>query len=61
MDPDETLRQLRAEMTAVHTQGGSTGDAHGDRIVELFYALDGWLSAGGFLPDEWWACKDERA
>jgi hypothetical protein len=59
MDPDETLRALRAELHAVHVQGG-VGDAHGNRIVELFYALDGWLSSGGFLPDAWWNCQDER-
>ncbi len=47
MDPNETLRRIREIVT--------TRDAHGQRVelCELVRALDGWLTGGGFLPDEW--------
>lgn len=47
MDPNETLRQLR------HAVEGESAD-----IFELFSALDGWLSKGGFLPTDWMPGSD---
>lgn len=43
MDPNETLRRLRAAF--------EDGDANG--ALDLFEALDEWLSEGGFLPTAW--------
>ena len=48
MDPDETLRQLRALVRAEDWDA-----ADGERVRELVAALDEWLSRGGFLPDAW--------
>ena len=46
MDPNETLARLRTEMhDEQHFDAGL--------VMELFDALDGWLSKGGFLPDAW--------
>ena len=51
MDPDETLAQLRAAVTA--SRGADDAGEHLDRIVELVDALDTWLTRGGFLPAAW--------
>lgn len=52
MDPDETLRELRALAARVQAeQRMSQGDV--ERGAELFSALDGYLSSGGFLPVGW--------
>lgn len=56
MDPDATLRQLRAAMTECRTALHDDGDRLPDAtrgLVELVDALDEWLSYGGFLPQEW--------
>lgn len=53
MDPNETLKRLR---TIVYD---GTNNIPGDRLasldgmVELFSALDEWITRGGFLPAEW--------
>ena len=54
MDPDETLRQLRAAVTAYRyaTSIAAATDA-ADRLAEHADALDHWLTTGGFLPSEW--------
>jgi hypothetical protein len=49
MDPDEALRLLRA---AIGDLAVVNDEAAGE-VVEHFTALDGWLSAGGFLPSAW--------
>jgi len=43
MDPSENLHQLRTAIL----------DGDRTRSEELFTALDGWLSTGGFLPVDW--------
>jgi hypothetical protein len=64
VDPEATLNELR---TLVHgyyeadragaimrTELGSQYlTDNGDRMCELFTALDGWLTQGGFLPESW--------
>lgn len=44
MDPNVTLARLREKMQ---------GNFIESETRELFEALDGWLSKGGFLPDDW--------
>jgi len=52
MDPNATLKALRA---AIQDHEDSEGDSECDvyEIVELFEALDEWMSKGGFTPDAW--------
>lgn len=50
MDPNATLAQLREGINALDKRV----DRYVlDRAVEMFQALDEWLSKGGFLPDDW--------
>lgn len=52
MDPNETLRLIRA--TIAEMRDGELPSMHAaDVLAELFEALDGWLIKGGFLPREW--------
>lgn len=51
MDPNETLRRLRAAVYAIQTPGYSAVTR--EDMAELFDALDEWLLRGGFLPDAW--------
>ena len=55
MDPNAALRELRAAIADFNTPDrGEEGNADAaDRVVTYAEALDGWLSAGGFLPDAW--------
>lgn len=46
VDPDATLNQIR-----VYIEEGTFGAL--DEAVNLFTALDDWLSKGGFLPTDW--------
>jgi len=69
MDPNETLKQLRALLGGDH--GGVdesllSVDAqcyltHLCGAEELWQALDQWLSKGGFLPIDWDAILDDEA
>jgi len=43
VDINEALKELRAAV-----ESGNTED-----ITNSFAAVDGWLSRGGFLPDDW--------
>lgn len=56
MDPNAALAELRAIVKDSHEVEGDY-DVHtvnrGERAIELFEALDGWLSNGGFLPTDW--------
>jgi hypothetical protein len=54
VDPDETLRQLRASIGDYRdaTSIAAAADA-ADRVADCAEALDGWLRGGGFLPVEW--------
>ena len=58
MDPNAALRELRELMQGMATRGDRVlvtikRVEELDRMVELFTALDGWLSGGGFPPEEW--------
>jgi hypothetical protein len=60
MDPTETLRELRARIfyAKAHDDDGLEfpdidPEENLQRIVELFQALDTWLSRSGFLPAQW--------
>jgi len=59
MDPDATLREMRAIADRVRQE--DVGDAEYDsvinRLVELFDALDGWMCKGGALPVQWKAYR----
>jgi hypothetical protein len=43
MDPNATLAAIRIAIA----------NHHDDDVAELFDALDGWISRGGFLPSDW--------
>lgn len=49
MDPNETLRRLRA-LNETYAKGG---EVDAEEVLELFEALDLWISTGGFLPESW--------
>lgn len=57
MDPDYTLSALRKaveQWTSDHlhlTHQDATDKL--TYVLDLFKALDGWISRGGFLPKEW--------
>jgi hypothetical protein len=61
MDPDETLKQLRALASKLkHVQQTDDEDNFlpdqadlAQEYADLFSALDEWLSKGGFLPKAW--------
>jgi hypothetical protein len=46
LDPNATLKELRDRIEL-------DADFDVDRVADLFMALDGWLSGGGFLPRDW--------
>jgi hypothetical protein len=51
MDPNETLRRIRE----LRSQPVSDADYLDllQEVMELYNALDEWLSKGGFPPDDW--------
>lgn len=60
MDPNQTLRDLRALVEKVLRDceksdgtGADQDDAHA--LAEKFLGLDDWLSGKGFLPQDWQA------
>lgn len=55
MDPDETLRQLRELADDIRGEQQMALDItdNEQRFIDLFTALDQWLSKGNFLPDAW--------
>lgn len=55
MDPNETLSQIRRLFANWEEWGDleqNPSDAM-DSLVDLFFALDNWLTSGGFRPDDW--------
>jgi hypothetical protein len=54
MDPNEALKRCR-EMI-----GGKDNRVGSSEVVEAFQALDGWLSRGGFLPQDWTLAGDRN-
>lgn len=57
MDPDTALRELRAALAAVEDAGPDRDEEITAlrQVAEYAQALDGWISAGGFLPSLWQA------
>ena len=53
MDPNATLAELRLAATGYWTVPPDDVEAAALHVVELFEALDEWLSKGGFLPTVW--------
>lgn len=66
MDPDANLNRQRELVGAIAKLAGTpaeVGDAHAvaqsalaslaAELAELVSALDGWITAGGFLPARW--------
>lgn len=56
MDPNETLRALRGAVRHMNDVGHELDERENQcvrTVVELFEALDTWLSKGGFPPEEW--------
>jgi len=56
MDPNETLKTLRAVATRIDA-AGSRGETPSPEdavlLAEHFHALDLWVVNGGFLPQAW--------
>jgi hypothetical protein len=66
MDPDaalEELLNLADLVTSLAAQEVAewTGERDILRIAELTLALDGWLTAGGFMPTRWKAASCRSA
>lgn len=71
MDPDQALKNAREAAQALRRlqdedvdPDGRDSDSdlpdpeeHASTLLEAFEALDGWLSVGGFLPQDWSAAK----
>ncbi len=56
MDPNENLKELRVLADCLANSRYTSARAQADdarRLAELVFALDGWLSKGGFLPKAW--------
>jgi hypothetical protein len=57
MDPDQTLRELRALVARILCDAdvaeGSVNLDDAVTLAERFQNLDQWISRGGFLPDQW--------
>lgn len=62
MDPNETLkslravaREVRARADAADREGVALDDLteEAENLSTLFEALDTWISEGGFLPKSW--------
>lgn len=59
MDPNETLRLIRAALKRLDHLSGKGPDWAIERRLETdilrdgVEAMDAWLSGGGFLPAEW--------
>lgn len=51
MDPDVILVEMRELSAAILASGGEWSMA--DDLAQRFEALDGWLTARGFLPADW--------
>lgn len=48
MDPEIALFELRELAHELYWS-----QPQSSRMADLFIGLDEWLSAGGFLPDDW--------
>jgi hypothetical protein len=56
LDPNANLEELRSLTASLLEQIDNEEPIDQDdaaRVLELFEALDGWISRGGFLPRAW--------
>lgn len=56
MDPNQTLREIRALARRLDRGGWSSAEkavAAGEELATLVQALDEWLSNLGFMPEAW--------
>lgn len=55
MDPNEALSGIRDVFARWEEWGTLEVDAEAalDELTDLFFALDNWLTSGGFRPDDW--------
>lgn len=53
MDPNWALTEFRILMNELEDAAGDECQAIACNVLDKFDALDGWLCAGGFLPDDW--------
>lgn len=54
MDPDAALEELRRLVALILDEDRqSVRFAPSKELAESFAALDGWLSGGGFPPNDW--------
>jgi hypothetical protein len=61
MDPNATLAMIRQAISDLAGDSDDTShpnyaeliEMDTEQIIDLFTALDGWLSSGGFLPSDW--------
>lgn len=58
MDPDVTLDWLRNELKPELLDMEGDAKIEWDAVIQLFQALDEWLSKGGFLPKAWRQVRD---
>lgn len=52
MDPDETLREMRAAIQDAHREAYTAYPVVND-LVKAFEELDLWIMHGGYLPKDW--------
>lgn len=52
MDPTAALQEIR-ELLKMDTRIAEHDGPSLDRLLELIDGLDGWMSKGGFLPEQW--------
>ena len=54
MDPTKTLEEIRKTVEDINS--GNEKSSHQEDLEKLMghiYALDHWLTSGGFIPDQW--------
>ncbi len=51
MDPNETLKTIRALIAAWDTRTLTSLET--DQALEAISVLDTWMSKGGFPPEDW--------
>lgn len=52
MDPNQTLRELRDLVETIKYERGQNVNSFYD-ILDLWSALDQWITRGGSLPENW--------
>lgn len=57
MDPDETLRQIRALCNEIAMAAAAERAELAEQLAERVEALDEWMTKGGFAPAAW---RDNR-